>query len=86
MACHSLYAFQDWAEIICNFWNYTDKDALAIETWLKKGANVADYPSYMKLYLDHGARLYLSISYRLSGYTAAVLLANPLLWLKWFDQ
>ncbi|KAE8395961.1 hypothetical protein BDV23DRAFT_65420 [Aspergillus alliaceus] len=57
---------------LSNYWTYTTAQAQTIKGWLDDGAQWADIPEYMEMYLNHGVRVYASLSEYLDAYAKGI--------------
>ncbi|KAJ7206552.1 hypothetical protein GGX14DRAFT_637575 [Mycena pura] len=69
---HGLKTFIHNAGILQSIWQGVKSDAEQIKIWLEHGADMAEYPDYMKDNLEHSVRLYKKMAKYLNDYARGV--------------
>ncbi|KAE8353398.1 hypothetical protein BDV28DRAFT_148134 [Aspergillus coremiiformis] len=57
---------------LSGYWTYTTAEAEKIKKWLEDGADWADIPEYMQMYLEDAVRVYSSLSEYLDAYAKGI--------------
>ncbi|KAJ7206549.1 hypothetical protein GGX14DRAFT_637563 [Mycena pura] len=69
---NSLNTFIASIMVLQQTWLHVQADAEAIKKWLEHGADMAEYPTYMKENLDHSVKIYKQVARYLRDYAGGI--------------